>query len=492
MQRVIVTVSICIYMVLFLCTQGHAIERTVSETVIDTVDFLSPGAKISIEKRIKRVSDDRRRIVTTVQEDRKWYVFIDGKREGMIYDAVESFHFSPDMQRVAYLAKVGAKQFLVVDGKKGNEYDFVFVPVMYPKRDDEFYSVFSPDSRRVVYTAVKEGKCVEVIDGAEKELSACHKPDDCLQAGAFSSDSQRIAIAFTFALGQKPVVVIVDGKEGTPYDFVQDLEFTPDSKHVTYLANRSNQWFLVVDGKEEKRYETDQTPLLSPDKSRVAYLVKGKNGDFVVADGIRGKPYPSIAQNSLVFSPDSKRLAYFTDRFVVVEGHEGKRYDGFEKDPRPIFSPDGQSMAYKASIYQTNNGKTSFKQLIVVDEKEHKAYECSAVDYISDPIFSPDSKRIAYTVTVGGKQFAVVDGQELIKYKQTEKSYLGEPVFSPDSKRVAYVVAETEKDWFVVIDGQQGKRYEKIIWPVVFVSSNTIRYMAARGGNIYSVEETLK
>jgi hypothetical protein len=51
----------------------------------------------------------------------------------------------------------------------------------------------------------------------------------------------------------------------------------------------------------------------------------------VVVDGKEEKQYDGIGQ-SLVFSPDSKMVAYWAGigkkRFVVVDGKEGKQYDG--------------------------------------------------------------------------------------------------------------------------------------------------------------------
>ena len=67
---------------------------------------------------------------------------------------------------------------------------------------------------------------------------------------------------------------------------------------------------------------------------------------------------------------------------------------------------------------------------------------------------SPDSKQVAYTARVGKKQFVVVDGKE---GKQYDKIGEGTPIFSPDSKRVAYA-AKVGKKCFVVVDGKEGKR----------------------------------
>ncbi|MEW6416877.1 MAG: hypothetical protein AB1480_02010 [Nitrospirota bacterium] len=63
----------------------------------------------------------------------------------------------------------------------------------------------------------------------------------------------------------------------------------------------------------------------------MAYIAKAKEGDkwLVVVDGKEGKKYDGIG--ALIFSPDSKRVAYQAiegdEWFVVVDGKEGKRYD---------------------------------------------------------------------------------------------------------------------------------------------------------------------
>ena len=51
--------------------------------------------------------------------------------------------------------------------------------------------------------------------------------------------------------------------------------------------------------------------------------------------------------------------------------------------------------------------KVGAKGLVVVDGKEGKSY-----DGIADIIFSPDSRRVAYAAAVGRKSFVVVDGKE--------------------------------------------------------------------------------
>jgi hypothetical protein len=60
-------------------------------------------------------------------------------------------------------------------------------------------------------------------------------------------------------------------------------------------------------------------------------MVQVDDRQFVVVDGIEGKQYDSIGEGTLVFSPDSRRVAYAAQAankwFVVVDGSEGKGYD---------------------------------------------------------------------------------------------------------------------------------------------------------------------
>ncbi|HUV03977.1 MAG TPA: hypothetical protein VMX94_02590 [Armatimonadota bacterium] len=79
---------------------------------------------------------------------------------------------------------------------------------------------------------------------------------------------------------------------------------------------------------------------------------------------------------------------------VVVDGAEGKEYDGTSI---PIFSPDSNHIAYEA--------RRGHKWLVVVDRAEGKEY-----DHVESPVFSSDSKRIAYRAKRGDKWLVVVDG----------------------------------------------------------------------------------
>ena len=86
----------------------------------------------------------------------------------------------------------------------------------------------------------------------------------------------------------------------------------------------------------------------------------------------------------------------------------------------------------------------------------------------------------------------VVDGRESKAYTGIKASMLS---FSPDSRRLAYG-AQGDKDWIVVLDGQEGKPYENLLslggGKIVFDAPERFHYLATRGQDIYVVQEQLK
>jgi hypothetical protein len=126
------------------------------------------------------------------------------------------------------------------------------------------------------------------------------------------------------------------------------------------------------------------------------------------------------------------------------------------------------------------------KWFVVVDGKEEKPYD-SILE--GTPIFSPDSQQVAYGAQVGDKRFVVVDARE---GKQYDGITAG-PIFSPDSQRVAYGAKLGDKQ-FVVVDGKEGKPYDAIVSEgrIIFDSTDSFHYLAAKGDGIYLVEERIE
>jgi hypothetical protein len=111
---------------------------------------------------------------------------------------------------------------------------------------------------------------------------------------------------------------------------------------------------------------------------------------------------------------------------------------------------------------------------------------------------SPDSKRVAYVAVrrslfAGEKKFVVVDGKEEAIYDDIAATML--TFFSPDGKRLAYGAKGGNRNWFVVIEGSEGKRYDSLLRGgnrVVFDSPDAFHYLAETGERIHLVEEAIR
>lgn len=105
-----------------------------------------------------------------------------------------------------------------------------------------------------------------------------------------------------------------------------------------------NKWFVVVDGEEQKQYDSiGDTLIFSPDAKRLAYAAQEGNKWFVIVDGQECTKYDGVS--SITFSPDSKRVAYGAGmgekNLVVIDGKESKLYDGMIRGSKIVFdSPD--------------------------------------------------------------------------------------------------------------------------------------------------------
>ena len=183
-----------------------------------------------------------------------------------------------------------------------------------------------------------------------------------------------------------------------------------------------------------------------------------------------GRVLPGAAPASLSVSPDRKRVAYFRKAIdgrkwsLVVDETEGKQFDAVGK-MNPLFSPDSQRVAYVAEKKR--------RQLVVVDGREEKQYNT-----VGGITFSPDSKHVAYMASAGAERFIVLDGIE--QSLRFDGMHASGPTFSPNSQRLGYVAKRGVK-WVVVIDGKEGKEYDGAGGLVFGPDSQQWAHFATRG-----------
>jgi hypothetical protein len=83
---------------------------------------------------------------------------------------------------------------------------------------------------------------------------------------------------------------------------------------------------------------------------------------------------------------------------------------------------------------------------------------------------SPNAKRVAYVQKTGSMECVVVNGAREGCHKSIGdwapepfqgRTYWGGPLFSPDSRRLAYVAQNTDR-WCVIVDQEEGDCYDNI------------------------------
>ena len=190
-------------------------------------------------------------------------IVADGK-EGPEFDDVGPPVFSPDSIHLAYWAKGKKKEHvLIVDGQPRFEFKELLAG---PE--------FSPDGQHIAYVDWSNGGFLGTLDG--KSIAASKAPGyHALSLGkyfaeqiTFSADSQRLAYVVVSggenywegATKRAKRRVVVDGHEHNLYDgYGINLTFSPDSRHVAYIVHgglKKDKSTVVIDGREGGPYDS--------------------------------------------------------------------------------------------------------------------------------------------------------------------------------------------------------------------------------------------
>jgi Tol biopolymer transport system component len=312
---------------------------------------------------------------------------------GPLFEQIVLLRYSADSQHLYYLAEKGGKDVLVVDGQTVAEAKTIQMPV------------FSDDGKRLAYVLGESPRERVVVDGQALagefgELSAIQfTPDNkrllfiardpvsrtdslyvdgqpqadigTTYAGvAVSPDGRRMAWSLLRKDSQQAVAL--DGQVGPGFSDVGNLSFSPDSKHFayTYQKDRRGAWGLMLDGRPVAgKYGDIAAFRFSPNSRKYAFISSAEpEGQAVVVGEQAGPLFPQVF-GPLIFSADSKRLAYVAKRSsgyaMIVDGlmtmpsefrsidaryAEGDAERGVcDEIKAAAFSADGRHLAYKAS-----------------------------------------------------------------------------------------------------------------------------------------------
>lgn len=317
------------------------------------------------------------------------------------------------------------------------------------------------------------------------------------------TDSKADSIAFTVKFQDKDpgTCVILNNEKGEYYDTISSMGpiFSPCGKRLAFIARRQGSSYAVIDGVQNGPFESIANIAFNSDGSSIAFLARNKITDyFIVLNGVQGKTYQGIPGSGYpVFSPDGKITVYpaFQNSkwFMVINGEELERFDEVKL---PCFSPDSKEFSYAAKqqgswfIVRNKKKSGSYHDIIYLNyspDSKHlaaltKKNEAHAVNLdgkeqesweaVGRPVFSPDSQKIMYAVKSKNRGSVVVNNKKGPWFRK-----IGHYLFSEDSKHFSYMAA-TDKESFVVKDHIKGKNYDSVTMPVFSPDSLKHAYIA--------------
>ena len=368
--------------------------------------------------------------------------------------------------------------------------------------------MFSLDSQRYAYE-VESISSYLIIDGNKSKYEG-----SSIGNYKFSPDSKHFAYTICNLRYDDKVgsFTVMDGKK---FNFESScgawsvLEFSPDSSKLAFQARDEEGVFMVENGVRQMKFEKTEDdkyprmskPFYSPDSKVLAYMVSNdKNGSYLMQNGNKVKRYPekdALSGNFMVFSPDSKRLAYklkIGDKYrMVIDFKEGPE---FKEISSPVFSPDSKLYAYLA-----DDTSITDPHFLMINEEKITTEADVSMRVLSE-FFSPNSKNYAYIEEKEGEmnslftrniESKLVVGKNKFPMQTSiggSNYYLG---FSPDNKTLAYVGNDSSGKQFMVLNNLKSKEYDGIYeYTVSFAEdSKSISYGAREGNKIYWVTDTI-
>lgn len=258
--------------------------------------------------------------------------------------------------------------------------------------------------------------------------------------------------------------------------------WSPDGKFVYFSSNREGTralWRVASSGQTPAVRLTggqgpERQPSLSRDGMRLVYSTFVDDWDLVIRDLDSGREWRfggERLEESPVFSPDGRSVAFVSDRWIGhydlwlqpidVNGPTGgprRLTDQEGSVAQPAFSPDGRWLAY----HRVLNGQ---RDIWVVSTSGAPPAQFTA-DLATDvePDWSPDGRRIVYVSDRedGRPQIwtaPVADGRPAGPPVRLTRGtgVLGSPTWSADGSTVAFVGGDGDV-WLVAADGRTPER----------------------------------
>jgi len=361
------------------------------------------------------------------------------------YEEVGSFVFSPNGRHLAYVAVKGQDQFPTLDNIPFRPYLYITELTFHPTAESDLY-----------YIAQAEKGKWQVWDHLGQPRSEVYP---AIRLLTFSPDGKNMA--YSYLKNRK--FQVFDGKNhGPAYDTIGDLQFTPNSAHIFYSAQKGKVVEVLWDHAPLASAGGIAQLTAAPSGEFVAYIARDKEGQSVYLhnkklgtyDKVEKLLIPQAARPTVIYiveyhgrhhifingAPESgpyEHITAFSGRgesfaaivrkdkdtvHVVYNGQLGAPYTNI---PFLVWDETGKNLAYPARRKGSWSG-------IVWNGKESDHYE-----YVLHPTFSPDGKALLFFARRRDGWYAVLNDQPIPDSLCNE--ILTPPAFDEKSKSFYYL-----------------------------------------------------
>jgi hypothetical protein len=171
---------------------------------------------------------------------------------------------------------------------------------------------FGPEGVSLAYLAERSGARLLVLDDREASVGSGH----VIGAPVIAPGAKRVG-ALVASLSGSVVFreFFADDAAGEPaFEEADALGYGPDGRAHAYAARRGESWFIVLDGKEGPPFDRVVSPVFSRDGRLLAYRARKDGKRFAVVTEASGggiRLHPAHEQVfPVIFTVDGKSIAY--------------------------------------------------------------------------------------------------------------------------------------------------------------------------------------
>lgn len=310
-----------------------------------------------------------------------------------------------------------------------------------------------------------------------------------------SKDGTRVA--YVAHINDKFKSIITDGVAGALFTDIGMPQFSPDGKHLVYTVTLNNEERLVIDNKVHHNYPVVQDMLISPDSRYIAFTATtpGSGKQFIVSDFLLQdrKVFESCGE-AFVGSDDRSRIAVVCsegkNRTIKILDFQNRSVVTTLEVPaagtivHKRFAADNRSFVFTTMT-------DDYQRFIHYNGRTEKILKGDEI--MTGPLVLTDPERVG---TVIGNAYDVRFYTAFHKSGNAEKryGYVSDFIASADGRHHAYVAIKAggEERMRIVVDGNEGPLYDKIVSPVFAPDGRFLIFRVRQGGKRFMVVSDLK